>query len=517
MLSDELLERAGERALLGRAMDEVRAGQGRLLLLEGEAGIGKTALLELAMRLAAERGLTVLTARSAALEEAFGYGIVRQLFESMLLGAPASRRAALLEGPAALAGPVFSLAAAGGASAAPSDAAFAVQHGLYRLTANLAREAPLLLCVDDAHWADGASLRWIAYLARRVAELPACVVVARRLGEPSGHDALLDELRVAAGAGAVAPAPLSFGVTSALAGAVLGEAAEPRLARACQEATGGNPLLLGELLRALAEHPQPAALSVDDVRALGPQRVADEVIRRLRRLPSQAFRLAQAIAVLDVDAELRHAAAVAGLVPREAEAAADGLTLARLLAPGRPLRFLHPIMRAAVYAEIPPAQRAAAHRRAAEVLDAEPAGADRAAVHLLAAEPVGDGWVIERLRAAADRALARGASDAAVGLLERARREPSDDPAVLHALGHAERLAGAPASAIEHLRAALEATSEPEAREVIARELATALAYEGAGGCRLRRARAGAGGGAAGRARAPPAAGGRLHRGHGAR
>ena len=120
MLSDELLERAGERALLGRAMDEVRAGRGRLLLLEGEAGIGKTALLELAMRLAAERGLTVLTARSAALEEAFGYGIVRQLFESMLLGAPASRRAALLEGPAALAGPVFSLAAAGGASAAPS-------------------------------------------------------------------------------------------------------------------------------------------------------------------------------------------------------------------------------------------------------------------------------------------------------------------------------------------------------------------------------------------------------------
>ena len=165
--------------------------------------------------------------------------------------------------------------------------------------------------------------------------------------------------------------------------------------------------------------------------------------------------------------------------PAEAEAAADGLTLARLLAPGRPLRFLHPIMRAAVYAEIPPAQRAAAHRRAAEVLDAEPAGADRAAVHLLAAEPVGDGWVIERLRAAADRALARGASDAAVGLLERARREPSDDPAVLHALGHAERLAGAPASAIEHLRAALEATPEPEAREVIARELATALAYEG--------------------------------------
>jgi DNA-binding CsgD family transcriptional regulator len=479
VLSDELLERAGERVLLGRALDEARAGQGRLIMLEGEAGIGKTALLELAMRLAAERGLRVLSARSAALEEGFGYGIVRQLFESTLLRAPPRRRAALLEGPAAHAGPVFGLAASGGGPPDPSDAAFAVQHGLYRLTATLAREAPLLLCIDDAHWADGASLRWIAYLARRLPELPACVIVARRLGEPSGHDALLDELRAAAGAGVVVPAPLSYGVTSALAAAVLGDEADPRLARACQEATGGNPLLLGELLRALAEHPEPAALSVQDVRRLGPQRVADEVIRRLRRLPPQALHLAQAISVLDVDAELRHAAAVAGLAPREAQAAADGLTLARLLAPGRPMQFVHPIMRAAVYAEVPPAQRAAAHRHAAEVLDAEPAGADRAAVHLLATEPAGDAWVIERLRAAADRALARGASDAAVGLLERARREPSDDPAVLHALGHAERLAGAPARAMEHLRAALDATSAPEAREAIARELATALAYEG--------------------------------------
>jgi DNA-binding CsgD family transcriptional regulator len=479
VLSDELLERAGERTLLGRALDEARVGRGRLLLLEGEAGIGKTALLELAMRLAAERGLTVLSARSATLEEGFGYGIVRQLFETTLLGAPARRRGTLLGGPAARAGPVFGLSAPGGAPPDPSDAAFAIQHALYRLAANLAGEAPLLLCVDDAHWADGASLRWIAYLARRLPELPACAVIARRLGEPSAHDALLDELRAAAGASVVEPAPFSYGVTSALAGAVLGEAAGSRLARACQQATGGNPLLLGELLRELAEHPQPAALSVADVGGLGPQRVAGEVIRRLRRLPPTALRLAQAIAVLDADAELRHAAAVAGLAPTEAEAAADGLTLARLLAPGRPLRFVHPIMRAAIYAEMPPAQRAAAHRHAAEVLDAESAGADRAAVHLLAAEPAGDDWVIERLRAAAERALARGAPDAAVGLLERARREPSDDPAVLQALGHAECLAGAPARGIEHLRAALECTSEPEARDAIARELATTLAYDG--------------------------------------
>jgi tetratricopeptide (TPR) repeat protein len=136
-------------------------------------------------------------------------------------------------------------------------------------------------------------------------------------------------------------------------------------------------------------------------------------------------------------------------------------------------------MRAAVYADLPSARRAAAHRRAAEVLDREPAGADRAAVHLLSSEPAGDSWVVERLHAAAERALARGASDAALGLLERARREPSDDPRVLRALGRAERLAGDPERAIAHLREALDATPEPAAREAIARELATALAFDG--------------------------------------
>ena len=437
----------------------MRAGGGSCSS-KGEAGIGKTALLELAMRLSAERGLTLFSARGGTLEEGFGYGIVRQLFESALLAVPAARRRGLLEGPAARAGPVFGLAGPAGPASDPLQAAHATRHALFRLLANLAGDGPVLVCVDDAHWADGASLRWVDHLARRLAGVPVCVLLARRLGEPSSHDVLLDDLRAAPGAGVAAPAPLSDGVTVALTGAVLGEAAGARVGRACHDATGGNPLLLGELLRALAEHPE--AVAVERVRALGPERVAEAVVRRLRRLGPGALRLADAVAVLDVDAELRHAAALAGLTPPEAETAADRLTLARVLAPGRPLRFLHPIMRAAVYAELPIGRRGAAHRRAAEVLDREPAGADRAAVHLLSTEPAGNAWVVERLQAAAERALARGASDAAVGLLERALREPSDDPTVLRALGRAERLAGDPERAIAHLRAS--ARSDARAR-----------------------------------------------------
>jgi AAA ATPase domain len=109
VLSEELLERVSERAAVARALDDTIAGRGRLLLFEGEAGIGKTALLDLAMQLAAQRGLTALHARGGALEEGFGYGIVRQLFESTLLDATASRRRELLSGPAALSAPVFGL------------------------------------------------------------------------------------------------------------------------------------------------------------------------------------------------------------------------------------------------------------------------------------------------------------------------------------------------------------------------------------------------------------------------
>ena len=266
------------------------------------------------------------------------------------------------------------------------------------------------------------------------------MLTARRLGEPSAAAGLLDELGALDGALRLAPAPLSEAATAVLAGETFGGSRRRALRRACREVTGGNPFLLGELLGELAA--EGAVPSEERVLTLRPERV---VVRRhapARAPVPAAVELARAVAVLDGDAELRHAVALAGLPLSAGEGAADELTLARLLRPGRPLRFAHPLLRAAVEAELPTARLAAAHRLAGALLDAEPALTDRAAAHLLACEPAADTWVAHKLRAAGERATARGAPEAAVRLLERARREPCDEAALQLALGRAYRLVG---------------------------------------------------------------------------
>jgi hypothetical protein len=152
-----ILERDGEVAQLDALLQDARAGRGRLAVLEGPAGIGKTSVLA-AVRADAERaGMTVLRARGADLEREYAFGVVRQLFEPLLAGAGASERTEWLDGAAGLA--VARLGLVSGEAedeAGLPDATFAVLHGLYWLTANVAQRSPLLLLVDEAHWAYAA-------------------------------------------------------------------------------------------------------------------------------------------------------------------------------------------------------------------------------------------------------------------------------------------------------------------------------------------------------------------------
>ena len=232
------------------AVEELLDRRGRMLLLEGRAGIGKTSLVEVACSRAAELGHEVLRARGSELESGFAFGVVRQLFERRLAGADPGEREALLAGPAAAARPLLA-----GAVAAPlaGDSSFAVLHGLYWLVVNLAARGPLLIAVDDAHWADEASLRWLAYLARRLDGLAAGMLVALRPGDPAVLGAPL--LAVCAEAAAVLrPALLSEQAVSAVVRAaahpeVEGQAGD-ELCAAVYAACGGNPLYLAELLRA---------------------------------------------------------------------------------------------------------------------------------------------------------------------------------------------------------------------------------------------------------------------------
>ena len=193
LAASDLLEREGELAQLGALIEAARDGAGRFVLLEGGAGIGKTGLLTAAREWGREAGMDVLHARGGELEREFSYGIVRQLFEPALAGARGRSRAEILSGAAALAAPLFGgdYLADGGSTAAESG--FATVHGLFWLTANLAGRRPLMLAVDDLHWADKPSLRWLSYLIRRLEGLPLLVVACLRPAEPEGEDRALAE------------------------------------------------------------------------------------------------------------------------------------------------------------------------------------------------------------------------------------------------------------------------------------------------------------------------------------
>jgi DNA-binding CsgD family transcriptional regulator len=261
----------------------------------------------------------------------------------------------------------------------------------------------------------------------------------------------------------------------------LGADVASAFAGACHEATGGVPFLVRELLRAVAEQGiEPTAAASPLVSALAPRAVSQWVVLRLGRLSAAARSLARAAAVLG-ESDLRRAAALAEVDLGAAATGADELAAAGILEEGRPLRFVHPIVRAAVDGDLSPGERAALHAAAARALAHDGAPADRVAAHLLATDPTGDDAVVDSLWTAAKTAIANGAPDSAVVYLRRALAEPPPEsvrPDLLRELGFAESYADDP-QAITHLEAALETASEEGAQVAIALELAALLQIEG--------------------------------------
>ena len=454
-----LLERDAALARIDQSLREAIAGSGSLLVIEGPAGIGKTRLVLAAERHGRELGLTALTARGSELERDFAYGLVRQLFEALLVAASPPERAEFLAGAAGHAARLFGLAAArDDAADALLDPSFAILHGLYWLSANLGRRSPLLLCVDDVHWADQASLRFVHYLGRRVRELPIAVVAAMRPAGPADGSPMLAALAADPSAEVLELTPLSQPAVAELMRLAFGAEVEPAFAAACHEVTGGVPFLVRELVRAIAEDRiEPTAAACSRVAGLAPRAVSHSVVQRLRRLSASAREVARAAAVLG-EADLRLAAGLAGVDPGTAATAADELAAAGVLEEGRPLRFVHPIVRAAVEADLSPGERAGLHAAAAGCLLNEGASADRVAAHLLATDPAGDDRVAGSLLSAARAATANGAPDSAVAYLRRALAEPPSGrlrPDVLLELGFAESYAADPQAAA-HLQAALD-------------------------------------------------------------
>jgi len=416
-----LLERDSELSELASDVAAARVGTGWLVLVEGPAGIGKTGLLAAAASLAEEAGLVVARARGGELEAGFAFGIVRQLFEPLLRDRP-RQRARLSRGAAGLAMEVLG-PSVGGSPRAAVRLPEAV-HGLYWLALNLAERGPLLVLVDDAHWADPSSLRFLSYLAGRLEGVGVLVVVAaRRIEAPAADDLLAVVMRERV-TKVVELQPLSVAATASLLAHEYQDEVAPEFARACHEATRGNPFYLRELIRALrADGIDPSAAQVSRVAGQGPASVARSVLTRIAGLSPAAVSVARALAVLGGEARLRDLTEVGSLDEAFVIEAVDRLTDAEIVVGTDPVVFAHPIVRASIHADIRPGERARARLHAARVLASSGATAERVAGHLLAARPARDRWVVDTLTEAAGDALSQGAPDTAVAYLKRALAE----------------------------------------------------------------------------------------------
>jgi DNA-binding CsgD family transcriptional regulator len=462
-------------------LERTRVGSGgEALLIEGPAGIGKTALLGELGKRAKAAGMRVLGARGSEMEREFGFGVVRQLFGPVLQGLSSAERARLFVGPAALAAAILGFGTGDDMEVTAAEASL---YGLFWLLAGLAEFGPLVIAIDDAHWCDASSLRFVQYLGRRLDGLPAFVALAARPNEPGVEAEMLRGLTTSLEVPTIRPSLLSADGTAALVRSRLGDA--PDVADACYEATGGNPLLIKELLAELdtAVPGAPAApISPDRVATMGPERIAAEVLERALKVDPSGPAVVRAVAVLGEGADLATVAALAEVDPDAAVTIVDRLAATSILtASAAGFGFVHPLLRSSIYEDIPAASRARSHARAAELLRAREAEAEAVAAHLLLCEPGTAPDTAAILEAAATKAAARGAPESAAAYLRRAlpeRRDRAERADLLRRLGSAEVALRDPAS-IGHLAQAVELTDDPERAIGVSLELMELLSIAG--------------------------------------
>jgi DNA-binding CsgD family transcriptional regulator len=356
-----MVERECELARIRDVLAQAAQGVGTVTVIESSAGTGRSRLLSAAAAVAAETDAQIMRACGRDAERLFDFGVVLQLFEPRWLAADADEHDHMFRGPARPAQALTGADARTTGAGAFADV-FSITHGLYCLTRNLAGSAvadagtrPLLLLVDDVQRADGASVRFLAYLGNRIRTLPVALVVTARAGEAVTDADAVRALRDTA-SHRLHPAELSDGGARRVARMRLPDA-EPELWDACADASGGNPFLLQAILDELTQA-EPAARSATDLLAESvPGPVVDWIAVQLASLPDAARSLAATVAAFGHPPTLALAASTAGLDADEAARAADVLAGMGLLRPGPPLAFRNRLMARAVLSCTPAIER----------------------------------------------------------------------------------------------------------------------------------------------------------------
>jgi DNA-binding CsgD family transcriptional regulator len=428
--------------LASSALAEACAGRGSLSLIQGSAGLGKSDLLN-HVRAHAERDLRmhVVAASGQSHDRDFAFGVVLQLFEQTLSRVSEEERARLLSGPAREALPLFEP----GPRAVLSEDSFDVLHGLYRLCAKLAEDAPLLVAVDDADLADEQSLRFLLHLTGRLEGMPVAVVITAGSVSQRKAPRLVAEISRHPAVRRSNLAPLSGEGTARRVRERWVTGAPEGVCRAFHEASAGNPLLIDELAGELVVANGAVGLTAAGVERLAPSRIAEWALTRAEQVDRRAPGLLRALAILGPRAELRHLSGLAVLDAEETAMIADGLIEAGLMSAEEPLSFAQPVVAAAVDGSFSSLERATLHRRASRLMAAEDAPTERVAEHLTSATRTGSGWAVEALSKAATEALGAGRPSDAVRYLRRALEEPPPRrlrARVVFELGCAEATAG---------------------------------------------------------------------------
>ena len=450
----EPLERAAELKALSALLAAAREGRGQVCVIEGPSGVGKSRLLDACADSAAALGMSVLRARCSELTRDYPFGVARSLFEPGLIRGGQELRDELVRGPAGLAKPVFEQ----GESATDE---FAVIYGLYWLTVNLAEQQPMVILLDDAPWADDFTLRFLAYLAERVEDVPVAVVVAIRSGDPGAESQLIGDLWQAATVPPVRPAELSESAVAELLVASLPvhvHTIDPELVHTVSRQTGGNPLFVVAVADAIG--------AGEDVGITTPASIRRHVVRRMARLHPPARALSKAAAVLGDDSAIGDVIRLADLGQDVGSIGAAELVQANILASTDPIMFAHRIIRTAIYSVLEPAERLTLHSRSAKLLADRRSEPEAVAEHLMKSGAIDGTWAVGALHDAGRAATRKGAPAAAMRYLRHAF-EASDantvPPRLLIDLGLAEAAAGEPTS-LDRFAQALEMVTEPGER-----------------------------------------------------